>query len=274
MLVEPEALEADLGDPELRVIDASWYLPAHGRDAREEYARDHLPGATYLDLSTDLADGQAPVRNTIAAPSALARTFARAGIGSTHRVVVYDRLGGFSAARVWWALRYAGHPNPALLNGGYARWVAEGRPLTADVPRLPEADFAAAPQAQLLALKQDVVHAVATGDTAIVDARSLERFRGTDPEPTQHQGHIPGSACVPYVRNLDEGLGIGKRDELREIYEAAGVRFDRPVITTCGSGVSASLNAFVLLLLGHTDVRVYDGSWAEWGNADDVPHEL
>ncbi len=273
MLIEPEALQARLDEPDLRIIDATWYLPAQGRNAREEYALEHIPGALYVDLSTDLAEPGAPIRNTIAEPPALAGTFARAGIGTEHRVVVYDRRGGYSAGRIWWALRYAGHPGPALLDGGYARWIAEGRPVTSHVPVFPEASFESTPREEILARKEDVLRALAEQDTVIVDARSLERFRGNGEESTRHRGHIPGSVCVPYGSNLDDELAFLPTAELREIYEKAGVRFDRPVITTCGSGVTASLNAFALMLIGHRDVRVYDGSWAEWGDLDDVPHE-
>ena len=273
MLVEPEALEGRLGDPELRVVDATWYLPAQGRNAAEEFAREHLPGAIHLDLSTDLADSEASVRNTIAAPKELARSFGLAGIGTEHHVVVYDRLGGFSAGRIWWALRLAGHPHTSLLNGGFTRWVAEGRPVTAELRRLPAARFHAAPRPELLASKSDVLHVLSAGETAIVDARPLDRFQGTGEEPTRYKGHIPGSVCIPHERNLDIDLAFRPADELRALYEEAGVRFDRPVITTCGSGVTASLSAFALTMLGHTDVRLYDGSWAEWGELDDVPHE-
>lgn len=273
MLVQPAALEAALADPHIRIVDATWYLPAQGRDAREEYASGHLPGAVWLDLSTDLADTGAPVRNTIAEPATLARVFAAAGVGSDQRVVVYDRLGGFSAARVWWALRYAGHPAPELLDGGFTRWVAEGRPVTTEVVRHPQARFEPRARPELLARKEDVMRAVEGRTAVIVDARSLERFRGEGEETTRHRGHIPGSVCVPYGHNLDDAFSLRPLRELGALYEAAGVRFDRPVITTCGSGVSASLAAFALTLLRHPDVRVYDGSWAEWGNADDVAHE-
>ena len=273
MLVEPEALEGRLGDPDLRVVDATWYLPAQGRNAAEEFAREHLPGAIHMDLSTDLADSEASVRNTIAAPKELARSFGLAGIGTEHHVVVYDRLGGFSAGRIWWALRLAGHPHTSLLNGGFTRWVAEGRPVTAELRRLPAARFQAAPRPELLASKSDVLHVLSAGETTIVDARPLDRFQGTGEEPTRYKGHIPGSVCIPHERNLDTDLAFRPADELRALYEEAGVRFDRPVITTCSSGVTASLSAFALTLLGHTDVRLYDGSWAEWGELDDVPHE-
>lgn len=274
LLVSPAELAARLGDPRLRIVDASWYLPEHGRDARAEYAAAHLPGAVFLDLATDLADPSAPIRNTVARPEALARIFAAAGIGTDHDVVVYDRLGGFSAGRVWWTLRYAGHERASLLDGGFARWVAEGHPVTAEVPRHPPTHFDAAPRPEWLATREDVLAALERGDARIVDARSRARFLGEGEEHARHKGHIPGSASVPYSENLaGDPPTMRPPDELRERYEREGVRFDRPVITTCGSGVSACLAAFALTRLGHRHVRVYDGSWAEWGNRDDVPIE-
>ena len=274
LLVEPGELEPRLDDPGLRLIDATWYLPATGRDAPDEYASGHIPGALWLDLSTDLADLGAPVRNTSACPEALAAVFAQVGVGTDHQVVVYDRLGGYSAGRVWWALCYAGHPGAGLLDGGLERWVAEGRPLSTELPRHPRAVFKAAPRPELLAAKADVLRIVRDGSAQIVDARSAERFRGEGEEHTRHRGHIPGSLSVPYTENLcGTPPRLRKPQELRATYAAAGVRFDRPVVTMCGSGVTAALDAFVLTLLGHDKVCVYDGSWAEWGNSDDVPIE-
>ncbi len=272
LLVDGAWLEARLGDASVRVIDASWYLPAQKRDARAEYAAGHIPGAVFLDLSTDLADTGAPLRNTVASPESLARTFASRGIGRAHHVVVYDRLGGYSAGRVWWTLRYAGHERVSLLDGGFARWVAEGRPVTPDVPTHAPAEFVAAPRPELLCDKAGVLRAVRDGGVQIVDARSAARFRGEGEEHTRHKGHIPGSRSVPFDENLlGDPPGFRPLDDLRARYERAGVRLDQPVITTCGSGVTAALDAFALALLGHTNVSVYDGSWAEWGDADDVP---
>lgn len=272
LLVEPSWLEPRLADPQLRVIDASWYLPAMKRDARAEYAAAHVPGAVFLDLSSDLADESAPIRNTVARPEALARTFAARGIGSDHHVIVYDRLGGFSAGRIWWTLRYAGHSNVSLLDGGFERWRAEGRPVTSESPDHAPARFIAKPRPELLRSKADVLRAVREGGAEIVDARSAARFRGTGEEHTKHKGHIPGSRSVPYDENLaGDPPRLKSAAELRAVYERAGVRLDRPIITTCGSGVTAALDAFALALLGHRDVSVYDGSWAEWGDADDVP---
>ena len=272
LLVSGASLQPRLGDAGLRIIDASWYLPAQHRDARAEYAASHIPGAIFLDLSSDLADVKAPLRNTVAAPDTLARTFASRGIGTGQSVVVYDRLGGYSAGRVWWTLRYAGHDRVSLLDGGFARWVAEGRPVTAEVPSFAPAEFAAKPRPELLRSKADVLRALADGCAQLVDARSSARFRGEGEEHTRHKGHIPGSRSVPYDANLaGDPAAFKPLAELRAAYERAGVRFDRPIITTCGSGVTAALDAFALALLGHTDVSVYDGSWAEWGDSDDVP---
>jgi thiosulfate/3-mercaptopyruvate sulfurtransferase len=276
MVVEPDWLESRLADDEVRVIDASWYLPDSGRDARAEYAAAHLPGAVYLDLASDLSDPDAPIRNTIAAPAALCEAFASRGIGTDHAIVVYDRLAGFSAGRIWWALRCAGHRRVGLLDGGFARWQHERRPLTDRVPDFPRSKFLADPNPRWLADKARVLAVAenAESEVQIVDARSAARFCGEGPEHTRRLGHIPDSINVPYDDNLGgDPLRFLGRDELREIYEAAGVRWDRPVITTCGSGVTASLTAFALSWLGHDDVAVYDGSWAEWGDADDTPIE-
>lgn len=274
LLVEPEWLDAHLSEPRMSVIDCAWYLPEAGRDGSAEYEAAHIPGAVYLDLSTDLADRDAPVRNTVADAAALAEAFSRAGVGNDHFVVLYDRLGGYSAGRVWWTLRYVGHRAAGLLNGGFERWRSEGRPVARGCETPVPARFWANPQPQWLADKGRVQRALREGEVAIVDARSAARFRGEGVEHTKRRGHIPGSLNVPHGANLESDPPVFRSlEELRRLYESAGVAFDRPVITTCGSGVTAALDAFVLTLLGHREVAVYDGSWAEWGDADEVPIE-
>ena len=272
LLVEPAWLETRLGDPRVRIVDGSWYLPAQKRDARAEYAASHIPGAVFIDLSTDLADPGARLRNTIAAPDAIARAFGERGIGADHHVVVYDGMGGYTAGRVWWSLRYAGHDRVSLLDGGFARWIAEGRRVSRDVPKYAPATFVAKPRPALLASKADVLRIVRDASAQIVDARSTERFRGTGEEHTKHKGHMPGARSLPWDANLaGDPPRFKSLAELRAAYERAGLRLDQPIVATCGSGVTAALDAFALALLGHTNVSVYDGSWAEWGDADDVP---
>jgi thiosulfate/3-mercaptopyruvate sulfurtransferase len=275
LLVDPQWVQERLPRDDVRVIDGSWYLPDAGRDARAEFASGHVPAAVHLDLSSDLADLTAPVRNTVATPQALAARFAEAGIGHEHAVVAYDRLGGYSAGRIWWCLRYAGHTRVAVLDGGFQRWTAEGRTIDRSSAAHPRAAFEARPEPRWLARKEDVLAAIDDPDVVIVDVRAADRFRGDGPESAPRRGHIPGSLNVPYSAHwTPEPRRFLDPQALRAVYRDAGVDLERRIITTCGSGVTASLAAFALTALGHSRVSVYDGSWAEWSADSSVPVEL
>jgi thiosulfate/3-mercaptopyruvate sulfurtransferase len=275
LLVDPQWLQERIECSAVRVIDGSWYLPDAGRDPRSEFASGHVPDAVQLDLSSDLADTHAPIRNTVATPQALAARFAAAGIGREHPVVAYDRLGGYSAGRIWWCLRYAGHDRVAVLDGGFQRWIDEGRPVEKTTTRHAPAAFDARPEPRWLAGKRDVLAAIGDPDVVIVDVRAPDRFRGDGPESAPRRGHIPGSLNVPYSAHwTPEPRRFLDPQALRAVYRNAGIDLERRIITTCGSGVTASLAAFALTTLGHSRVSVYDGSWAEWSADPQLPLEL
>ncbi|HZF42734.1 MAG TPA: sulfurtransferase [Sphingomonadaceae bacterium] len=254
-LISTEWLAAELGARDLRVIDASLHLPDAAREARAEYANGHIPGAMFLDLA-EIKDF--PEEATFAS------RMCALGVGDGNRIVVYDNSALHSAARAWWLLRSFGARHVALLDGGLAKWKAEGRALEEAAPKVRPGHFAARADTGALARMSDVANA---GDTQIVDARSAARFAGAEQEPRAglSPGHIPGSRNLPQGQ-LFAADGTWKRgNDLRAAFSAAGVDVARPLITTCGSGVTAAVLSFGAHLLGARDVRLYDGSWAEWG---------
>ncbi len=271
-LVSAEWVAERLGDASLRLVDASWYLPAAGRDARAEFERGHIPGAVHLDLGSDLADLEAPFRNTIARPEELARVLGEHGLGNRHTIVVYDHLGGYSAGRIWWTLRYLGHRSAAILDGGLGAWEAHPGELSSDLESPAPASFVPRPDPSAFVAKAEVLAALEDPTVRIVDARAERRFLGLEPESTPRRGHIPGACNVPYDRNLTrDPVRFRPLEELAALYRGAGIEPEHRVITMCGSGVTASLTAFVLTRLGYPEVAVYDGSWAEWGSDAGVP---
>lgn len=266
-IVETDWLETHLSAPDLVVFDGSWHLPTSGRDARQEYMEGHIPGALFFDID-DLTDETSSLPHMLPSTVKFASRMKKMGIGDGQRIVIYDSVGLFSAARVWWTFRAMGHNDVAVLNGGLKKWKAEGRALEDGLPitRTPR-HFTPILNAELLRDLNDMTKYVANGSMQIVDARPPGRFEGTEPEPRPgvRSGHMPGSKNVPAGTLIGEDGTLKSEQELAEIFKSAGINWHDPVVTTCGSGVTASILALALAVLGQTNAAVYDGSWAEWG---------
>lgn len=271
-LVSTEWLARHLGRPDLTVVDASWYLPAMNRSARGEFEAGHIPGAVYWDLDL-LSDHESPLPHMLPPLPALARAIGMLGIGNADRVVVYDGSGvNLSAPRVWWTLRVAGHQQVAVLDGGLRRWKAENRPLQAGWPGWAPKRFDLHWRPELVRNREETWTAQAA-QGQLLDARSPGRFQGTEPEPRPglRGGHIPGARNLPFPELVTDAGTLRPPEELRRRYRAAGIDLDRPVILSCGSGVTACALALGLESIGHRSYAVYDGSWSEWGRADGPP---
>ena len=268
-VVSTEWLAGRLGEPGLVVVDASWYLPALNRSAVGEYQAGHIPGALFWDLDA-LSDSATRLPHMLMAPEALAREVGKLGIGNGDRVVVCDGSGmNVSAPRVWWTLRYLGHDQVAVLDGGIRRWAAEGRPRQVGWARWAPKRFTANPRPAMVRSQAEIRELEGSG-AQILDARSRGRFAGTEPEPRPglRSGHIPGSSNLPFNELVDPQGVLLSKEALRKKFEEAGVDLSRPVITTCGSGVTACALGLGLEVLGVREWAVYDGSWAEYGREE------
>ncbi|RKF16390.1 3-mercaptopyruvate sulfurtransferase [Roseovarius spongiae] len=270
-LVSTEWLAAHLQDPDLRILDASWYLPAAERDAKAEYDEAHIPGARFFDID-EISDSRSELPHMAPSPEKFMSRLRAMGVGDGHQVVVYDGAGIFSAARVWWLFRLMGQRNVAVLDGGFPKWRAEERPTEDMPPMVRDRHMTARRQNQMVKDATQVAAAAKLGDHAIIDARAPDRFRGDAPEPREglRAGHIPGARNVHYATLLNEDGTMKEPDALRAAFEAAGVDLSRPAITTCGSGVTAAILNLALERIGKTDHALYDGSWTEWGASPTV----
>ena len=273
-LVSTDWLAAHLKDPDLRVIDASWYLPDAGRNARAEYAAAHIPGARFFDID-DITDSRSPLPHMAPPPEKFISRMRAMGIGDGHQVVVYDGAGLFSAARVWWTFRLMGKLDVAVLDGGFPKWRAEGREIEDMAPIVRDRHMTVSRQNQMVKDVTQVAHAAKLGEAEIIDARAAGRFRGEVPEPRPglRSGHIPGSKNVPFSTLLNADGTMKSVPDLRAVFEAAGVNLAKPAITSCGSGVTAAVLSLALERIGHRNHALYDGSWAEWGMYDDLAVE-
>ena len=271
-LVSTDWLAQHLKDPDLRILDASWYLPDAGRDPKAEYDAAHIPGARFFDID-DISDARSDLPHMAPPIEKFMSRLRAMGVGDGHQVVVYDGAGLMSAARVWWLFRLMGQENVAVLDGGLPKWQAEGRE-TEDMPPVPrDRHMTVRFQNQLVRDVTQVAHASKLGDPQIVDARAAARFRGDAPEPREglRAGHIPGARNVPFAELLNDDKTMKTPEETRAIFAAAGVDLSKPVITSCGSGITAAVLALALERLGHRKWSLYDGSWAEWGMFPTVP---
>lgn len=270
-LVSTDWLAAHLRDPDLRIIDASWYLPAQARDAKAEYAAGHIPGARFFDID-EIADSRSPLPHMAPPPEKFISRLRAMGIGDGHQVVVYDGAGIQSAPRVWWTFRLMGKVDVAVLDGGLPKWRAEGREIEDLPPFIRDRHMTVQRQAALVKDVTQVAAASKLGDWEIVDARAPGRFRGEadEPRPGLRKGRIPGSKNVFYQDLLNPNGTMKEPEALRAAFVAAGVDLAKPVISSCGSGITAAVLDLALERIGHRSHAVYDGSWAEWGMYGDL----
>ena len=271
-LVSTQWLADEMGASDLRIVDASWHLPDAKRDPAAEYVAGHIPGAVYMNLG-ELVDSNSPLDNTLPGAEKFASRMQSLGLGDGSRLVVYDDSAVKSAARGWFMLKLFGMHDVAILDGGLAKWKAEGRPLAEGKESLRHRHFTAWSDDKQLRSKADMLANLASQAEQVVDARGPGRFAGTDPEPRPgiSPGHIPGARNVPYGQMFDADGTWKDKAGIEAAFVSAGIDLAKPMVATCGSGVTASVLAFGLHLLGKQDVALYDGSWAEWGSDPETP---
>lgn len=271
-LVSTDWLFEHLSAPDVRVVDGSWYLPRENRDARAEYRAAHIPGAVFFDID-DIADTGSPYPHMLPPAEKFSSRMRKLGLGAGHTIVVYDGAGLFSAARVWWMFKVMGHTQVAVLDGGMPKWRAENKPLEDHVPMPRERHFIARVDTTRLRVIDEIKANIDSGREILVDARSKKRFAGAEAEPRAgvRAGHIPDSLNLPYGDLLNADGTMRQAGELELLFRSKGVGTDKPVVTSCGSGITAAILALGLEVIGHRKVAVYDGSWAEWGARTDMP---
>jgi thiosulfate/3-mercaptopyruvate sulfurtransferase len=261
-----------LAAPDIRPVDATWFLPGDARDAKALFAERRIPGAVFFPID-EIADTETTLPHMLPSPEKFSARMRKMGIGDGNRVVVYDNQGLFSAARVWWTFRVMGHEDVVVLDGGFPAWERGGYPIETGPPQQRmERHFTARFRADLVRNLEDMQRIVANGAVGVFDARPYPRFRGEagEPRPGLRSGHMPGSRSVPSGALVDENGSLKSAAELQRIFAESGADTSRPAVCSCGSGVTAAIIALALARLGRWDASIYDGAWAEWGGRDDT----
>lgn len=272
-LVDTAWLAAHIDDPKVVILDASWHMPAAGRNAAEDYASMHIPGAVFFDIDA-ISDHASDLPHMLPSPQDFATAVRRMGVNPDTTVVVYDTVGIMSAPRVWWTFRQMGHDAVHVLDGGLKAWMSEDHTVETGWPEPPpHGEFKAHPRPELVRNAQAVLEILANGAEQVVDARPAARFSGETPEPRAglRSGHMPGALNVPFGSLVKADGTLAAPRELKTAFDSAGVDLTAPITTSCGSGITACVLALGLARIGRDDVAVYDGSWTEWGGREDTP---
>ncbi len=261
--------------PDVRLVDCTYFLPNDGRTGPEEYKKQHLPGAVFFDID-DVKNADDPLPHMIPSAEVFSSKVRKLGLGDGNRIICYDHNGGGSAAaRVWWMFRLFGHDDVAVMDGGLPKWLAEGRPVTDDIPTPQERHFTARENHMMVRSIEQILSNIDSKREDVIDVRAAGRFAGTAPEPRagMRSGHMPGAFNLPYGDLMDPEKNFVMRsaEEIKALADKAGIDMKRPLVTSCGSGVTACYAALAFYLIGKEDVAIYDGSWSEWGGRQDTP---